>query len=144
MTDDSHTLQPNSMFGQHRIVCLLGRGGMGEVYEVEHELTGKRHAIKLLSDEVMEVPGVLERFHKEAKVMARMKHAGIVKVDLAGEDDLRIVLGRLGMEHDADRYIQAMDKLNLNIVKDLNLMNGLITILMPMMIVFPMHMPTTV
>ena len=49
MTDDTHTLQPGSTFGKHRIVRLLGRGEMGEVYEVEHELTGKCHALKLLS-----------------------------------------------------------------------------------------------
>ena len=86
MTDDSQILQPDAMFGQHRIVRLLGRGGMGEVYEVEHELTGNSHALKLLSPDVMEQPGSLERFHKEAKVMARMKHSGIVKVDLAWVD----------------------------------------------------------
>jgi formylglycine-generating enzyme required for sulfatase activity len=89
MTDESNTLQPGSAFGQHRIVRLLGRGGMGEVYEVEHELTGKRHALKLLSAEVMEVPGALERFRREAKVMARLEHAGIVRVDFAGEDEGR-------------------------------------------------------
>jgi len=89
MSDESNTLQPGSDFGQHRIVRLLGRGGMGEVYEVEHELTGDRHALKLLSAEVMEVPGALERFQREAKVMARLKHSGIVRVDLTGEDEGR-------------------------------------------------------
>jgi formylglycine-generating enzyme required for sulfatase activity/tRNA A-37 threonylcarbamoyl transferase component Bud32 len=89
MTDDSHTLEPGSTFGQHRILRLLGRGGMGEVYEVEHELTGKRHALKLLSSEVMEVSGALERFEREAKVMARLEHPGIVRVDFAGEEEGR-------------------------------------------------------
>ena len=89
MTDESQILQPDATFGKHRIVRLLGRGGMGEVYEVEDELTGDRHALKLLSPDVMEQPGSLERFHKEAKVMARLKHSGIVRVDSAGEDDGR-------------------------------------------------------
>ena len=61
MTDDSHTLEPGSTFGQHRIVRLLGRGGMGEVYEVLDE-SGAHHALKLLNIDVMEVSGVLERF----------------------------------------------------------------------------------
>jgi hypothetical protein len=59
---------------------------MGEVYEVELELTGKRHALKLLSAEVMEVSGSLERFQQEAKVMARLEHPRIVRVDLTDED----------------------------------------------------------
>jgi len=89
VTDGTQTLEPGSMFGQHRILRLLGRGGMGEVYEVEHELTGKRHALKLLSSEVMEVPGALECFEREARVMARLEHPGIVRVDLSGEDSER-------------------------------------------------------
>jgi formylglycine-generating enzyme required for sulfatase activity len=89
MSDSDNILQPGSTFGKHRIVRLLGRGGMGEVYEVEHELTGDRHALKLLSAEVMEVSGALERFEREAKVMARLKHSGIVRVDLTGEDEGR-------------------------------------------------------
>jgi formylglycine-generating enzyme required for sulfatase activity len=87
--DSDNSLQPGSTFGKHRIVRLLGRGGMGQVYEVEHELTGERHALKLLSAEVMEVPGALERFQCEAKVMARLKHSGIVRVDFADEDEGR-------------------------------------------------------
>jgi hypothetical protein len=38
MSDDSHILQPGATFGQYRVTCLLGTGGMGEVYEVEHSL----------------------------------------------------------------------------------------------------------
>jgi formylglycine-generating enzyme required for sulfatase activity len=89
MSDPDNSLQPGSTFGKHRIVRLLGRGGMGEVYEVEHELTGDRHALKLLSAEVMEVSGALERFEREAKVMARLKHSGIVRVDDSGDTDGR-------------------------------------------------------
>jgi formylglycine-generating enzyme required for sulfatase activity len=45
--------------------------------------------LKLLSAEVMEVPGALERFEREAKVMARLEHPGIVRVDDSGETDGR-------------------------------------------------------
>lgn len=89
MTATAQPLTPDTPFGQHRIIRLLGCGGMGEVYEVEHELTGKRHALKLLNAEVMEQEGALDRFRKEAKVMARLEHAGIVRVDFAGEDEGR-------------------------------------------------------
>ena len=46
-------LQNGSEFGQYRVRLLLGCGGMGEVYEVEHRVLGTRHALKLLSDEVL-------------------------------------------------------------------------------------------
>ena len=87
MPEEPQILQPGSKFGQHRVELLLGRGGMGAVYEVEHELTEKRYALKLLNHEMMEVPGVLELFRKEAKVMAHLKHSGIVGVDSIGEDE---------------------------------------------------------
>ncbi|MBT5911049.1 MAG: serine/threonine protein kinase, partial [Opitutae bacterium] len=87
MSKDQNTLPIGSSFGQHRILRMIGSGGMGQVYEAEHELTGETHALKLLSQEVMEVPGALARFEREAKVMARLDHPGIVLVDFAGENE---------------------------------------------------------
>jgi formylglycine-generating enzyme len=87
MSDESHNLEPGSKFGKHLIMRKLGQGGMGEVYEVEHELTRKRHALKLLNKEVTASSGALSRFNREATVMARLEHPGIVKVDDSGETD---------------------------------------------------------
>ena len=50
-------LRPGSTFGQYRVEQLLGRGGMGEVYEVSHNDLGTPHALKLISEE----PSVLFR-----------------------------------------------------------------------------------
>ena len=85
----SQVLEEGSSFGQYKVIRRLGQGGMGEVYEVAHEVLGTRHALKLLSTEVMEVHGALERFEREAKVMAGLKHPGIVAVDDFGETDNR-------------------------------------------------------
>ena len=88
MTDDAHTLEPGSTFGKHRIVRLLGRGGMGEVYEVL-DGEGDVWALKVLAEDMMDKPGAVERFRKEARVTSEMDHPGIVKVDLTGETDGR-------------------------------------------------------
>ena len=41
------SLPSEARFGQYRIVRLLGRGGMGEVYEAEHTSLERRYALKL-------------------------------------------------------------------------------------------------
>jgi len=85
-------LAAGQLFGQYKVVRLLGRGGMGEVYEVENPVLEKRYALKLLNREIMERPDAAERFKREAKVMARFEHPNIVKVDDFGEIEGHSVL----------------------------------------------------
>jgi len=86
------TLTAGQSFGPYRIVRLLGRGGMGEVYEAEHQDLHTKHALKLISPEVVERSDSKERFKREARVMARLRHPNIVHVDDFGELDGRIWL----------------------------------------------------
>src|SRR3982751_6353384 len=70
--------------GDYRIVREIGRGGMGIVYEADHEALGRRVAVKVL-------PGIAdertrERFRREAKAAARLHHTNIVPVFGVGED----------------------------------------------------------
>ena len=83
--DKGPDLTNGAIFGQYRIERLLGKGGMGEVYAVEHTTLGKRYALKLLSEEIADTPGSLERFRREARVMAQLEHRRIVPVDEFGE-----------------------------------------------------------
>lgn len=78
-----------TVFGQYRIIRLLGRGGMGEVYEAEHTTLGRRYALKLLPVEFTSRPGALERFRREARVMAALEHPNIIRVDEFGETEGR-------------------------------------------------------
>ena len=73
--------KPATQFGQYRIVRLLGRGGMGEVYEVEHRVLERRYALKLLPPDFASRPEALDRFRREARVMANLEHPHIVRVD---------------------------------------------------------------
>ncbi len=95
---EADTRQPDSLltagsyFGPYRVIRLLGRGGMGEVYEAEHRDLHTRHALKLINPEIVDRPDAKERFKREARVMARLRHPDIVHVDDFGELDGRIWL----------------------------------------------------
>jgi serine/threonine protein kinase len=67
-----------------KIVRALGVGGMGAVYEVEHLLTRHRRALKLLHAEVVAVPGIVERFLREASAAGRIGNPHIVETFDAG------------------------------------------------------------
>ncbi len=83
------SLKSGDKLGQYKVVQLLGRGGMGEVYEVEHTTLRRRYALKLLPADFANRTGALERFKREAEVMANLEHPNIVKVDEFGETDGR-------------------------------------------------------
>jgi serine/threonine protein kinase len=66
--------------GNYRIDCLLGEGGMGEVYQA-HDLSLQRDvAIKFIHEHIARRPNLRERFLQEARLMAHLDHPGIVKV----------------------------------------------------------------
>ena len=69
-------------FGIYRVVRLLGRGGMGEVYEVEHPQLGVHYALKAFARE--EADALRTRFLAEGRLLARLDHPRLVRVhDLA-------------------------------------------------------------
>jgi serine/threonine protein kinase len=64
--------------GKYRVRTLLGEGGMGAVYEAVNESTGKRVALKWLHPHLVDNPRHRERFMREAKVLARVRHPNVV------------------------------------------------------------------
>lgn len=63
-----------------RIEKLLARGGMAEVYLGTHLALARPVAVKLLHSHIEEEPILLERFHREARVVAGLRHPNIVQV----------------------------------------------------------------
>ncbi|MBT8492095.1 MAG: protein kinase, partial [Deltaproteobacteria bacterium] len=79
-----------SKAGPYRITAMLGRGGMGSVFEGKHELIGSRVAIKVMAADSVGCLVSLKRFYREAKVVARIGHHGIVNIfDILSLDDGR-------------------------------------------------------
>ena len=71
---------PGLIAGRYLPVRLIGRGGMGLVYEVEHTMTGERLALKVLLSGVGAPRDVLERFKREARASARIRSDHVVRV----------------------------------------------------------------
>ena len=66
--------------GKVRIEKLLARGGMAEVYLGMHLTLDRPVAVKLLHSHIEEEPSLLERFDREAKVVAGLRHPNIVQL----------------------------------------------------------------
>ena len=72
-------LGPGQDFGPYRIVRLLGRGGMGEVYEAEQLEQGRRVALKVLSQRLTD-PHDRARFLREGQLAASINHPNSVYI----------------------------------------------------------------
>src|SRR5262245_51473462 len=72
-------LTPGQAFGPYLIGRLLGRGGMGEVYEAEHLEHGRRVALKVLNQRLAG-PEDRARFLREGQLAASVSHPHTVYI----------------------------------------------------------------
>lgn len=70
--------------GHYRVLGLIGRGGLGEVYLAEDERNGEEVAIKLLTGASSTNQRALNRFRREFEVLAEFDHPHVVRVIDAG------------------------------------------------------------
>lgn len=68
------------LLGKYELTRVLGKGGMGEVWEGEHTLTGRKVAVKILSENYLSNRKVVARFGREARAASSVNHAGIVEI----------------------------------------------------------------
>ena len=78
----------------YRIVGTLGSGGMGQVYRVEHTLTRRQDAMKVLAGGRQAAGGQAQRFLREIQLQASLNHPNIAAVHDAFwmEDDLVMIM----------------------------------------------------
>jgi serine/threonine-protein kinase len=108
--------QIGQSLGDYAIRQELGKGGFGRVYQVEHTLTGRREAMKVLA--ASSSPEQAERFLREIKLQASLTHPNIAVLHTAFwvNDDLALVCEYLEgqplqqvLEHDRLSLERALD-----------------------------------
>ena len=86
----SMSLAPGTIFAGYTIVGLLGTGGMGEVYLVDHPRLPRRDALKVLPGALTSDREFRDRFAREGDLAAGLWHPHIVGVHDRGEFDGRL------------------------------------------------------
>jgi eukaryotic-like serine/threonine-protein kinase len=102
---------PRVVDNKYRVEQLLGRGGMGAVYRARDMRLDRLVAVKVVRPELLEDHDARRRFRREAQIVARLQHPGIVSIfdfgtlagggaylvmELVRGEDLRRVLHREG------------------------------------------------
>jgi predicted Ser/Thr protein kinase len=85
-TLDEGRFPPGTLLSErYRIVGLLGRGGMGEVYRANDLRLGQAVALKFLPEETARDGRALARFHNEVRIARQVSHANVCRVYDIGE-----------------------------------------------------------
>ena len=84
--------------GGYEIVARLGAGGMGTVYKARDPKLGRFVAIKVLAAGLESDPLCVERFHREARNIAMLRHTNLIHIYSVGEES--------GLHYFAMEYIE--------------------------------------
>jgi eukaryotic-like serine/threonine-protein kinase len=66
--------------GRYEVLRVIGKGGTGSIYEVRNIRLGHSFALKTLAGEAATNAEAIQRFRREADIVARIKHPNIVEV----------------------------------------------------------------
>src|SRR6266516_6480244 len=83
--DDARFVPGTMLAERYRIVGLLGKGGMGEVYRADDLKLGQPVALKFLPDHLMRDGAAVARFHREVRVARQVSHKNVCRVYDIGE-----------------------------------------------------------
>lgn len=72
---------------RYEIVRLIGKGGMGDVYEAVHRKMERRVALKVINRDLFQKAEAVNRFHREVKAAAQLSHSNIVTAFDADQAD---------------------------------------------------------
>ncbi|MGO4443087.1 serine/threonine-protein kinase PknH/PknJ [Mycobacterium sp. 2YAF39] len=83
-------LRIGDTFAGYRVLRLLGSGGMGEVYLVQHPRLPRQDALKVLRPDISSDSSFRERFIREADLAAGLRHPHIIGIHDRGDHDGRL------------------------------------------------------
>jgi serine/threonine-protein kinase len=88
------TFEAGQVVGEYKIVRVLGRGGLGAVYEAMHLISQRAEAMKVMLPEQTGTPDMKERFRREIQLLASLNHPNIASLHNAFylEDQLIMVM----------------------------------------------------
>jgi eukaryotic-like serine/threonine-protein kinase len=81
----SEELPPGTAVGSYVVLSLIASGGGGMVYRAQHNLLGRKAAIKVLRREIASSPEAVARFLREAQVVNFIRHPNIVDISEFGQ-----------------------------------------------------------
>ena len=84
-TSEGRFLPGRLVASRYRIIALLGKGGMGEVYRADDLTLGQAVAMKFLPDDAGRDEALLERFRNEVRMARRVSHPNVCRVYDVGE-----------------------------------------------------------
>jgi serine/threonine-protein kinase len=86
------SFQIGDTVGTYRIIKRLGSGGMGDVYQVEHAVTGRMEAMKVLAADASNTSEQDQRFLREIQLQAGLDHPNIAAVHNAFRENGHLVM----------------------------------------------------
>jgi serine/threonine-protein kinase len=126
--DRTMSFQAGDTVGAYRVIGMLGSGGVGDVFRVEHTLTMRQEAMKVLAGGRPRAGDEAQRFLREIKLQASLNHPNIAAVhhafwkgedlvmvmELVEGDNLRSLLkaGRIPLQSALNFASQVLDALD--------------------------------
>jgi eukaryotic-like serine/threonine-protein kinase len=124
-------LTPGSQFGVYLVGARIGEGGMARIYQAEHAGLRRKVALKVLTDGFARDPDGRERFLREARIVAAIKHPNVVNIfDVGVHDDIPYIVMELLEGQDLEQLLEAKRPLDEGLIIDIMIpvMAGLIAV----------------
>jgi eukaryotic-like serine/threonine-protein kinase len=83
---------PGTQIGSYEILDVLGHGGMGKVFRVRHLITNRIEALKVIASAGGTTEGMLERFQREIRALATLRHPNIAGLHTAFHHQDQLVM----------------------------------------------------